>query len=229
MTVRRPSGPDDMGLFREAMREVKPLPRAKQRSSKTSPPKISSPKMSVPKTPAKAVPSPTAPTGPVLQPVAPPTPRPRPQPVARPAAQEETPPSMPTLAPGNVGNLGRKEGREFLAGDVPVDARLDLHGMYSRDAQRAINRFLSAELKCGSLCVEIITGTGVGREDGGVLQRGAREWLNASPHRPQILAIAFAPAGRRKGGNEGALRVMLKSGRARLKGTLRRAGKPRKG
>ncbi len=97
-------------------------------------------------------------------------------------------------------------------GKLPVEARLDLHGMTQNEAEAALARFLAGAQTAGRRCVLVITGKGAAREremfeSPGVLKRMVPVWLNAPANRALVLAFAAA---RPQHGGSGALYVLLK-------------------
>ncbi len=96
-------------------------------------------------------------------------------------------------------------------GKLPVEARLDLHGMTQTKAEAALARFLAGAQAAGRRCVLVITGKGAREremfESPGVLKRRVPVWLNAPANRARVLAFAAA---RPQHGGGGALYVLLK-------------------
>ena len=118
---------------------------------------------------------------------------------------------------GYAPQLDRRTDDKLRRGKLPVEARLDLHGMVREAARHALAQFLREAQADGKRCVLIITGKGAlgasgdnerdCRPEPGVLRRSVPEWL-ATP--PLIdIVIRFYPA-RAKDGGDGALYVLLK-------------------
>ena len=182
------SGEDESDLFRRAMRDVKPL---KQRTTRIRSEKIA---------PSRTSGTPeTATTKQTLR--------------SRSAAPAATFPksNAPTLQHGDMAGLDRRTGQRFKRGQLPVEARLDLHGMTQTEAHRALGAFLSGQQTAGRRCVIVVTGKGVGKEGGGVLRNAVPRWLNEAPNREKVLAFEYA---RQNDGGVGALYVLLKRRRA---------------
>ena len=182
------SGEGESDLFRRAMRDVKPL---KQRT-----PRVTS---------EKATPSRSSGTGKTV--TAKRMLRPR---LAAPAAPSQKT-KAPTLKHGDTAGLDRRTGQRFKRGQLPVEARLDLHGMTQTEAHRALSAFISSQHTADRRCVIVVTGKGVGKAGGGVLRKAVPRWLNEAPNREKVLAFEYA---RRKDGGAGALYVLLKRRRA---------------
>jgi len=92
-------------------------------------------------------------------------------------------------------------------GRLPIEGRLDLHGHRQSEAHRELDAFLARAQVAGKRCVLIVTGKGVGKDEGGVLRRMVPRWLNEPANRARILAFDQAQP---KDGGMGALYVLLK-------------------
>ena len=102
--------------------------------------------------------------------------------------------------------------RKIRRGKLPVDGRIDLHGMRQNEAYEALHRFLHASYGQGRRCVLVITGKGRteardGYEQPGVLRRKVPDWLQSGSLAP--LIVGFERAHIRDGG-DGALYVLLR-------------------
>jgi DNA-nicking Smr family endonuclease len=178
--------PDDAALWEKVAATAKPLP-AKKRAAAAKP-KIAAPdEPAAPAMPRKAA-VPAAP------------------PVSAPAAKPRD------LEAGAAIDLDRRTAERLKRGQLPLDGRIDLHGMTQDDAHAALNRFIAASRAMGRRCVLVITGKGRASgeargEIGGVLKRAVPRWLNEPGLRAQILAFAGAQP---KDGGGGALYVLLK-------------------
>ncbi len=130
-------------------------------------------------------------------------------------------------------NFDRRSTRRIARGKIEIDARIDLHGLYQREAHGALRRFLFNAHAKGHRIVLVITGKGAmvrARqhlsseydvdhndhafeqdfgfiEEPGVLRRNVPLWLNEE----DLCAIvaAYTPAHARHGGN-GALYIHLR-------------------
>ena len=129
---------------------------------------------------------------------------------ALPQKPERRPKSPPPAA-----QLDRKTVRNITRGHVPVEKRLDLHGMTQSHAHRRLKRFLEDSQASGAKTVLVITGKGApddhhwdhtyqGR---GILRRSVPDWLRSPDFRD--LVSGFSEASRRHGGG-GALYVRIK-------------------
>lgn len=98
-------------------------------------------------------------------------------------------------------------------GKIPIEARLDLHGMGQIQAYDALASFILRAVSQRKRSLLIITGKG-GRgrvsddaESIGVLRRKVPQWLNDPALSPYILQTQMAQP---KDGGEGALYVLLR-------------------
>ncbi|MDA9650129.1 Smr/MutS family protein [bacterium] len=128
------------------------------------------------------------------------------------------PSAVPSSAPAKKTNpvdlrLGERAGidgstqRRLFRGDVPVDRRLDLHGLTAARAENRLVQFIETAARDGCRCVLVITGKGAG-----ILRGHVPDWLKRQPLSPHILALAEA---RPHDGGSGALYVLLRRQRSR--------------
>ena len=140
-----------------------------------------------------------------------------------PAKEPSTPPVKPAPkpvvkpAPASRGEaLNRQTARQLERGKLPVEARLDLHGMRQREAHAAVRRFLKSAQGKGYRHVLVITGKGAAADttrpfyesdERGVLRQAVPHWLSQPDLAPVVLSYSEAP---RRLGGEGALYVRLR-------------------
>lgn len=173
---RRPLTDEELRLWREAMRETRRLRRGAGEPAEG------------------AVPEPDLGAEPAL-----PVPR---QPRSLPPPPAARPPLQHGVAPG----LDRRSLERLRRGELPVDRRLDLHGLTQDAAHALLTRAVLDAAAAGQRCLLVITGKGR-REGAGVLREQVPRWLNEGGLRPLLLAFVHAPA---RHGGEGALYVLLK-------------------
>src|SRR5579863_6434682 len=127
----------------------------------------------------------------------------------RPAASATpSPTGLPTLAPGAAPGVDRRTAEKQRRGQLPIEARLDLHGLTQDEAHRALTRFISDGDARGLRNLLIITGKGSAGDDGrGVLKAAVPRWLNEQQLRPRILSFSWAQP---RHGGAGALYVLLR-------------------
>jgi DNA-nicking Smr family endonuclease len=142
---------------------------------------------------------------PAEPPPPPPAPAPRRAAAARPAIRAA---SLPALTADAAPGLDRRSAERLRRGALPIEARLDLHGMTQEEAHRALGAFLVRAEAAGRRCVLVITGKGT--RGGGVLREAVPRWLNEQPNRERLLAFAWAQP---KDGGGGALYLLLRRAR----------------
>jgi DNA-nicking Smr family endonuclease len=144
-----------------------------------------------------------------------------PAPAAPPKQPERRePPKPPELRPGEAKGLDRRTAERLRRGQVPIEARIDLHGQTQAEAHRALTAFVTGAHKAGRRCVLVITGKGgqpgARRDSGegvmpdrerGILRRAVPRWLNEPDLRPLILGFAQAQPAH---GGAGAVYVLLR-------------------
>jgi len=131
--------------------------------------------------------------------------------VSQPRSERRPPPmddDLP-LRHGTSGGLDKRQGERLRKGRLPIEGRLDLHGLYQDAAHRALERFLADSIDQGKRCVLVITGKG--RGDSGVLRQEVPRWLNRTPNRALVVSFTYAQP---KDGGEGALYILLKRQRS---------------
>lgn len=186
MTGRK--DPDDAALWAEVARTVRPLKRRRP---------------AMPATASETAAGKPAATG-------------RKKPKGRlPKAVQPAPPprAMPELAAGLAPGLDRRNALRLRRGELPIEGRVDLHGMTLEQAAGALRRFVLASRKAGRRCVLVITGKG-GRgpgQEGGAIRRELPRWLNGGDLRPMVVAFTEAQP---KDGGGGAFYVYLRRERA---------------
>jgi DNA-nicking Smr family endonuclease len=100
--------------------------------------------------------------------------------------------------------LQKKRIQRIRQGELPLDARLDLHGLRRDQAVAELSRFLHHALLDGCRFLVIVHGQGYGSENEAVLKPLTRHWLSQ-----QQEVLAWCPARPRHGGG-GATYVYLR-------------------
>jgi DNA-nicking Smr family endonuclease len=111
------------------------------------------------------------------------------------------------LRQGERAGIDGRTQRRLFRGDVPVDRRLDLHGLTAARAESRLAQFIDTAARDGCRCVLVITGKGAG-----ILRGYVPDWLKRQPLSLYILALAEA---RPHDGGSGALYVLLRRKRSR--------------
>lgn len=150
---------------------------------------------------------------------------PEPEESETPAPQATTPPSRPRkaevtakaepakpgkvldLEPGKADGIDRNTLERLKKGRLAIEAKLDLHGLTQEGAHTALSGFVTNSHALGRRCLLVITGKGGTGKGTGILRQSTPRWLNESPLRALILAIATAQP---KDGGDGALYILLK-------------------
>jgi len=177
--------PDERDLWNQVAATVKPRRRARPAHPRDT------------SAPAQTSPSPRPKAG-------------RPAVTLKPAGTRE-PPARHVKAPNPLvaPALDGKRAARFRKGELPIEARIDLHGMTLDLAHRALIGFLGQARDRGQRVVLVITGKGP--PEGGALKRLVPMWL-ATP--PLAAAIAGAATTQPHHGGAGALYVYLRRKRA---------------
>ncbi|MBT9372799.1 Smr/MutS family protein [Rhizobium sp. CSW-27] len=102
--------------------------------------------------------------------------------------------------------LERPVKRKIARGRLPLEARIDLHGMIQSEAHGILLDFLMRAHERGLRHVLVITGKGSSLGSEGALKRAVPLWFSKAEFR--FLISSYEPAARQHGG-EGALYVRL--------------------
>ena len=89
--------------------------------------------------------------------------------------------------------LGTDPGqlRALRRGALPVDARLDLHGLTADQAKDSVATFLKTERERGERCVKIIHGKGTHSPGGASVLRGElAAWVSQGPGAEHVAAFS---------------------------------------
>ena len=115
--------------------------------------------------------------------------------------------ALPTLAPGAAPGVDRRTADKQRRGQLPIEARLDLHGFTQEEAHRALVRFVADSESRGLRHLLIITGKGSAGGSAGVLKAAVPRWLNERELRPRVLSFSWA---QQRHGGAGALYLLLR-------------------
>ncbi|MDP6573142.1 MAG: Smr/MutS family protein [Rhodospirillales bacterium] len=114
---------------------------------------------------------------------------------------------LPKLEAGTVAGVDKRTAARLRRGQLPIEGRLDLHGLTQTEAHRELGDFLAAAQEDGRRCVLVITGKGRGAEGGGVLRAAVPRWLNEPGQRQRVVVFCHAIP---RDGGDGALYVLLR-------------------
>ena len=111
----------------------------------------------------------------------------------------------PEISHGRAAGIDRRSAEKLRRGRLPIEGRLDLHGMTQAAAAGRLAAFIERAEAAGKRCVLVITGKGLA--SGGILRDQVPRWLNHAPNRARVLAFDYAQP---QHGGAGALYVLLK-------------------
>jgi DNA-nicking Smr family endonuclease len=98
--------------------------------------------------------------------------------------------------------------RRLRRGLLPIDGRLDMHGMMLQEARAQLELFLRTMRARGERCVLVIHGKGEHSPNGsGVLRGEISAWLSQGSSSEHVAAFASAQT---QDGGEGAVYVLLR-------------------
>jgi len=140
-------------------------------------------------------------------------PKPDPAPETVSTAATPAPRAAPVRAPLELGalrDMDHHTADRLRRGRVPIDARIDLHGMTQVEAHEALIGMVFHCRNQDRRCLLVITGKGGMTPGGGVLRREAPRWL-AEPTTARAI-VAIQPAQPKDGGG-GAFYVLLRKRR----------------
>ncbi|MBU4531772.1 MAG: Smr/MutS family protein [Hoeflea sp.] len=140
-----------------------------------------------------------------------------PEPAAAPENKAKHPPSILSVNPPTKPRAHPIEKpviRKLARGRLPIDGRIDLHGLTQSEAHNLLFGFLAGAHERGLRHVLVITGKGSSRGSEGVLKRIVPDWLGKPEFR--FLISGYEDAARSHGG-EGALYIRLRRERGNPK------------
>ncbi|ACJ00250.1 Smr/MutS family protein [Rhodospirillum centenum] len=120
--------------------------------------------------------------------------------------------SLAPSALGNRGGIDKRTDEKVRRGRLPIDGRIDLHGLTQSEAHDALAGFVRRAHGSGRRLLLVITGKGgpgYGEDgrDRGVLRSAVPRWLNEASLRPLVLAVHHAQP---QHGGQGAFYVYLR-------------------
>jgi len=142
--------------------------------------------------------------------------------VAKAEARQKTP-----LPHGRHGDkpapqMDKRLKQRFQRGELPIEARIDLHGLTLANAERALSRLIRDCIAQQKRCLLVITGKGSVRSEAeietmqkgrGVLRAWLPDYLKRGPWRDEVLGVTPA---RPEMGGSGAFYVLLRRQREEI-------------
>ena len=186
---RRTIDREDRALWRDAMRDVVPHRETKKVATRPRNPPVEACPVVPAKSPGEAR---AATRGGRSSPIPDP-------PIPEAGAERET---LHAPTPG----LDRRTALRLKRGQLPVEARLDLHGLTQEEAHGALAAFVARGQGSGKRVLLIVTGKG-SREGTGVLRAAVPRWLKEPALAGRVLSTAVAAP---RDGGDGALYVLLR-------------------
>lgn len=120
--------------------------------------------------------------------------------------------ALPELVENNPAGLDMRSFERLRKGQLPIEARLDLHGKTHAQAFPVLKRFILKAAALEKRCVLIITGKGQRSErPETTLKIALPGWLNHPEIRPFIISFHIASPG---DGGSGAYYLLLRRNRA---------------
>jgi DNA-nicking Smr family endonuclease len=107
----------------------------------------------------------------------------------------------------NSAGIDKNTNHKFKTGRMPIQAKLDMHGMTQKVAFDALVNFINNSFEQGKRCVVVVTGKGFMSKNRGILKQSLPIWINNEDIRPKILSFCQATI---KDGGGGAYYVFLK-------------------
>ncbi|HHZ07501.1 MAG TPA: DNA mismatch repair protein MutS [Rhizobiales bacterium] len=142
------------------------------------------------------------------RPAPPEVPEPAPAPKAAAPAQPAALLPQPSPRKEHVAHKFDVQTRDKISkGRLPLEGRVDLHGMTQEEAYSLLLSFLGRAHERGIRYVLVITGKGSSSRSGGVLRRSLPSWLKTQPFRHLVSGIDEAA---RHHGGGGAFYVRLR-------------------
>lgn len=103
--------------------------------------------------------------------------------------------------------IERPVHRKISKGRVPIDARIDLHGMTQQVAYHALRQFLTDAYHRQDRHVLVITGKGTSSGGHGILKQAVPQWFQNPDFKAIVSGFKFSA---QHHGGEGALYVRLR-------------------
>ncbi len=202
----------DLDLWQAVVKDIVPIPEDLREKSETIEKSAGKKSVKI----SGQVGSPKSPVLPTK-----PSPKSAPKPSAKPSVKPPTKkttkrPEVIVSAPRALTSptMDRRNFNRLQKGQMPIDARLDLHGMTVEQAKLRLKSFLLNAHAQGDRVILVITGKGLrsgfdefNRPNRGVIREGLPQWVKDKTLAPMIVQIT--PAHRQHGG-DGAFYLYLR-------------------
>lgn len=128
-------------------------------------------------------------------------------------------PFLPNVPDASSQQIDRSTADKLRKGQIPIEASIDLHGLYQIEARQRLLSFIDNAYHRRLRCVLVVTGKGKliledhGHHDErtpGVIKRNFKNWLAQEPYASMILKIQSAHI---KDGGKGAYYILLRKKR----------------
>ncbi len=192
MTRRRAPTAAELELWRTVVRDARPLYRTKRGKAQAE---------------APLPPLPSKPPEPPAQAIRPPPATPAPPPELPVRSRHAVSIDLAPTALGTRGGIDKRTDEKVRKGRLPVDGRIDLHGMTQSEAHDALLAAVRRGHDRGHRLILVITGKGGLTEGRGILRSAVPRWLNEAPFRTLVLAVHQAQP---QHGGAGAFYVFLR-------------------
>jgi DNA-nicking Smr family endonuclease len=111
---------------------------------------------------------------------------------------------------GLARGIDRRHLVRLRRGEHEIDRDVDLHGMTTAEAKRALRAEVERAHAAGERCLLVVHGRGLHSEAGPVLREGVIAWLGAEPLAARVMAFTSALP---RDGGPGATYVLLRRAR----------------
>ena len=142
--------------------------------------------------------------------------------IKKPKEEKSSKPTAKKLDPTHQKNTSKnlqkpeidhRTSERLRKGQMPIEGRLDLHGMTREAAYDALSGFIPRCYARGFRCILVVTGKGARgplEPETGILKKMTPEWLDTPPLNQYVLKTQSS---KQKDGGGGAFYVLLKRNR----------------
>ena len=129
-----------------------------------------------------------------------------------------SPTSLTSASQGGYNGLDKRTRQKLVKGKMPIEARIDLHGMTQDRAKQELTRFVIMAFAAKMRCILVVTGKGSSkivdqgyvseRVERGVIRKRVPEWVSAPAMQSMVLDYVTAAP---KDGGGGAYYIYLRN------------------